>query len=45
MAKQSIEIWICDARLGEPQLSPFTLHLSISDTPTVGLALIKSGIA
>ena len=45
MANQSMQIWICDARLGEPQLTPFTLYLSPSDTPTVGLALIKSGIA
>ena len=45
MANQSMGIWICDARLGDPLLSPFTLHLSPSDTPTVGLALIKSGIA
>ena len=45
MANQSMEILICDARLGEPQLSPFTLHLSPSDAPTVGLALMKSGIA
>jgi putative ubiquitin-RnfH superfamily antitoxin RatB of RatAB toxin-antitoxin module len=40
-----MEILICDARLGEPELSPFTLHLSPSETPTVGLALIKAGIA
>jgi putative ubiquitin-RnfH superfamily antitoxin RatB of RatAB toxin-antitoxin module len=45
MANQSIGIWICDARLGKPQLSPFTLHLSPDDAPTVGLALIKAGIA
>lgn len=45
MANQSMEILICDARLGEPQLSPFTLYLSPSDAPTVGLALTKSGIA
>jgi putative ubiquitin-RnfH superfamily antitoxin RatB of RatAB toxin-antitoxin module len=45
MANQSMVIWICDARLGEPQLSPLTLHLSPSDVPTVGLALIKAGIA
>ena len=45
MADQSMEIWICDARLGEPQLNPFTLHLSPDNAPTVGLALIKAGIA
>jgi putative ubiquitin-RnfH superfamily antitoxin RatB of RatAB toxin-antitoxin module len=45
MASQSIEILICDARLGEPQLNSFTLYLSPSEAPTVGLALIKAGIA
>ncbi|MBU3575311.1 RnfH family protein [Polynucleobacter sp. UK-Mo-2m-Kol15] len=45
MANQSIEILICDARLGEPQLHPFTLYLSPSETPTAGLALLKAGIA
>ena len=45
MANQSMEIWICDARLGEPKLNPFTLHLSVSEAPTVGLALLKAGIA
>ena len=45
MASQSMDIWICDARLGEPLLKPFILHLSPSEAPTVGLALIKAGIA
>ncbi|MBU3611495.1 RnfH family protein [Polynucleobacter sp. MG-27-Goln-C1] len=45
MANQSMEIWICDARLGEAKLNPFTLHLSSSEAPTVGLALVKAGIA
>lgn len=45
MASQSMDIWICDARLGEPQLTPFTLYLSPSEAPTVGLALVKAGIA
>ncbi|QWE18061.1 RnfH family protein [Polynucleobacter corsicus] len=45
MASQSMKIWICDARLGEPELSPFTLHLLPSEAATVGLALIKAGIA
>jgi len=45
MASQSIEILICDARLGEPHLNPFTLYLSPPEAPTVGLALIKAGIA
>ena len=45
MASNSVEILICDARLGQPQLSPFVLHLSPAQTPTVGLALMKAGIA
>jgi putative ubiquitin-RnfH superfamily antitoxin RatB of RatAB toxin-antitoxin module len=45
MASQSMEILICDARLGEPKLSPFTVHFLPSEAPTVGLALIKAGIA
>ena len=45
MASRSIGILICDARLGVPQLSPYTLHLSPSESPTVGLALMKAGIA
>ena len=45
MASQSMEILICDARLGEPKLSPFTVHFLLSEAPTVGLALIQAGIA
>jgi putative ubiquitin-RnfH superfamily antitoxin RatB of RatAB toxin-antitoxin module len=45
MANQSIEILICDARLGKPQSKPFNLYLSPSEAPTVGLALLKAGIA
>ena len=45
MDSRSMGILICDARLGEPKLSPFVLRLEPSETPTVGLALIKAGIA
>ncbi|MBU3561809.1 RnfH family protein [Polynucleobacter hallstattensis] len=45
MASQSMEILICDARLGEPKLNPFTLRLLPSEAPTVGLALLKAGLA
>ena len=45
MANRSMQILICDARLGEPKLNPFTLHLLPSEPPNVGLALIKAGIA
>jgi putative ubiquitin-RnfH superfamily antitoxin RatB of RatAB toxin-antitoxin module len=45
MGSETMEILLCDARLGEPKLSPFTLHLLPSEVPTVGLALIQVGIA
>ena len=45
MANQSMEILICDARFGEPELSTFTLRLLPSQSPTVGLALTEAGIA
>ena len=45
MASQSMEILICDARLGEPQSKPFSLYFSLPEAPTVGLALLKAGIA
>ena len=45
MASQSMEILICDARLGKPKLSSFIVHFLPSEAPTVGLALIKAGIA
>ena len=41
----ALSLLICDAREGEPKLSSFILHLSPSEAPTVGLALIKAGIA
>jgi putative ubiquitin-RnfH superfamily antitoxin RatB of RatAB toxin-antitoxin module len=45
MADHSLEIVLCDARLGEPSLKPFKLILSANELPTVGLALVKAGIA
>jgi len=44
MANRTIEIWICDARQGNPILSPFQLVLTPTETPTVGLALLKAGL-
>ena len=41
----ALRIFICDARDGEPKLSAFTLELGPQDSPTVGLALQKAGIA
>ena len=45
MANTAFDILICDARLGEPALTPFKLQLSEGEQVTVGLALVQSGIA
>jgi putative ubiquitin-RnfH superfamily antitoxin RatB of RatAB toxin-antitoxin module len=45
MSRRSLDIVLCDARQGEPVLKPFLLLLSNDELPTVGLALIKAGIA
>ncbi len=45
MAKQTLDILLCDARLGEPILSSLKLIFHDSESATVGLALIKAGIA
>ncbi|WP_062309179.1 RnfH family protein [Polynucleobacter sinensis] len=45
MVSKSLDILICDARQGEPKLSPFTLKLAPDEHPTVGLALVQAGIA
>ena len=41
----TLNIFICDARDGEPRLTPFALELDSHETPTVGLALQSYGIA
>jgi putative ubiquitin-RnfH superfamily antitoxin RatB of RatAB toxin-antitoxin module len=41
----TLNLLICDARQGEPKLSHFTLELAPHESPTVGLALQKTGIA
>ena len=41
----TLNILLCDARDGEPQVTPFTLECSADEDPTVGLALQKAGIA
>ncbi|CAM3802115.1 RnfH family protein [Polynucleobacter arcticus] len=41
----SLNLLICDARAGEPQLTPFRLDFSPDESATVGLALQKAGIA
>jgi putative ubiquitin-RnfH superfamily antitoxin RatB of RatAB toxin-antitoxin module len=45
MASRCLDIWICDARRGEPTLIPFHLNIADDQTPTVGLALMQAGIA
>ena len=45
MAERSLDLILCDARQGEPELKAFKLILSAGELPTVGLALIRAGIA
>ena len=45
MAERTLPIILCDARLGEPTLKPFALHLGADESATVGLALVKAGLA
>ena len=45
MAKQTLDILLCDARLGEPVLNTLKLSFLADEQPTVGLALIRAGIA
>ncbi len=45
MVEQYLDIVLCDARQGEPELKPFKLLLAAGEVATVGLALVKSGIA
>lgn len=45
MASQILNIWLCDARRGEPNLKPFELVINSGESPTVGLALVKAGFA
>ena len=45
MAEHLINLILCDARQGEPVLRPFQLPLDQGQTATVGLALVKAGIA
>ena len=45
MAERSLNLLLCDARQGEPNPKPYKLILAADELPTVGLALIKTGIA
>ena len=42
MAERSLNLLLCDARQGEPNLRPYQLILAADELPTVGLALIRS---
>ncbi|QWD63535.1 RnfH family protein [Polynucleobacter sp. MWH-UH2A] len=44
MVDQVLNIWLCDARAGEPNLKPFELVIKSDESPTVGLALVKAGL-
>ena len=45
MANKFIDIYLCDARQGAPTLRAFQLVLAAQESPTVGLALLKAGLA
>ena len=45
MADRAMDILLCDAREGAPVLRPFQLILGPNELATVGLALVKAGIA
>ena len=45
MAERVIHLILCDARQGEPALKPFQLLLDEGKSATVGLALVRAGIA
>jgi len=45
MGEQFLDLELCDARNGEPILRRFQLVLNDGEVPTVGLALVKAGLA
>ena len=45
MASRRLDLLLCDARKGDPVLSPFQFILEEGELATVGLALLKAGIA
>ena len=45
MDKRTLNIWICDAREGAPTLKPFQMAVSGEELATVGLALVRAGLA
>ena len=45
MAERLLNLVLCDARQGEPKLKSYELILAVDEQATVGLALIRAGIA
>ena len=45
MDERSLDLVLCDARLGEPELKSFKLILGAGESATVGLAMVKAGFA
>ena len=45
MAERSLNLLLCDARQGQPNLTQYKLILAADEQPTVGLALIKVRVA
>jgi putative ubiquitin-RnfH superfamily antitoxin RatB of RatAB toxin-antitoxin module len=45
MVDRVLNIFLCDARVGEPVLKAFELVIKSGESPTVGLALVKAGFA
>jgi putative ubiquitin-RnfH superfamily antitoxin RatB of RatAB toxin-antitoxin module len=45
MPSEILNLWLCDARLGTPELKALTLKIAADESATVGLALMQWGIA
>ena len=45
MVKRILDLWICDAREGAPDLKPFQMTVFGEELATVGLALVQAGLA
>ena len=45
MVERSLDLLLCDARQGDPVLRSFKLTFATNEAPSVGLALMKAGIA
>ncbi|WP_114689489.1 RnfH family protein [Polynucleobacter necessarius] len=45
MAERVLDLTLCDARQGDLELRPFKLILEAGEVATVGVALVRAGIA